>query len=60
MQHKKSQPFDADGWKLVPTAPGTPQQENGSDCGVFTCIFADYLSRNEVRLLVGSAFLPSD
>lgn len=47
MEHKKQHKFDAEGWKLVPTAPGTPQQENGSDCGVFTCMFADFLSRHE-------------
>ncbi|TMW62575.1 hypothetical protein Poli38472_005193 [Pythium oligandrum] len=46
MQHKKQQPFDSEGWELVETVPGTPQQENGWDCGVFTCLFADYLSQN--------------
>lgn len=49
MQHKKKQEFDEQGWELVPTQPDTPQQANGSDCGVFTSIFADYLSRDLVR-----------
>lgn len=47
MQHKKKSEFDGSEWKLVPSTPETPQQHNGSDCGVFTCIFADYISRNQ-------------
>jgi sentrin-specific protease 1 len=31
-------------WKLVSTTIDTPRQENGFDCGVFTCMFADFLS----------------
>ncbi|GLD99130.1 hypothetical protein PINS_up007847 [Pythium insidiosum] len=46
MEHKKKQAFDASDWRLVQSTPDTPQQENGSDCGVFACTFADYLSRN--------------
>jgi len=34
----------ADEWKLVTCRPDTPRQENGFDCGVFTCMFADFLS----------------
>lgn len=49
MKHKKKQEFDEEGWELVTTEPDTPQQANGSDCGVFTSIFADYLSRDQVR-----------
>ncbi len=31
-------------WKLVSTTIDTPRQENGFDCGVFTCMLADFLS----------------
>ena len=34
-------------WTLVPTEKDTPQQTNGCDCGVFTCMFADYLGAGE-------------
>jgi len=38
---------DADKWKLVTCTDDTPVQENGFDCGVFTCMFADFLSINK-------------
>jgi sentrin-specific protease 1 len=42
--NKKSKPFDWTGW--VDYCPrDTPQQENGYDCGVFTCQFLEALSR---------------
>ena len=42
---KKGCPLpDADEWELVESAPDTPQQRNGYDCGVFTCMFCDFLS----------------
>ena len=28
-------------WTLVPTEKDTPQQNNGCDCGVFTCLFGE-------------------
>ena len=31
-------------WDLVPTQPGTPQQDNNVDCGVFMCTAADFCS----------------
>ena len=31
-------------WKKVKTTIETPKQQNGFDCGVFTCMFADFLS----------------
>ncbi|KAF8272288.1 hypothetical protein EI94DRAFT_1566544, partial [Lactarius quietus] len=43
-QNKKAKPFDWTGW--VDYCPrDTPQQENGYDCGVFTCQFLEALSR---------------
>jgi sentrin-specific protease 1 len=42
--NKKSKPFDWTGW--IDYCPrDTPQQENGYDCGVFTCQFLEALSR---------------
>jgi len=44
--NKKKKPFDFTGWQ--DWAPeSTPQQENGYDCGVFTCQFLEALSRGE-------------
>jgi sentrin-specific protease 1 len=37
---------DADEWKLVTCENNVPTQTNGVDCGVFTCMFADFLSMN--------------
>jgi sentrin-specific protease 1 len=38
--------LDLDSWELISTDKDTPQQDNGTDCGVFTCVFAYYLSLN--------------
>jgi sentrin-specific protease 1 len=44
--NKKKKPFDFTDWENW--APeSTPQQENGFDCGVFTCQFLETLSRGE-------------
>jgi len=44
--NKKKKPFDFTDWKNW--APDTtPQQENGYDCGVFTCQFLETISRGE-------------
>ncbi|KAF5312809.1 hypothetical protein D9619_003351 [Psilocybe cf. subviscida] len=44
--NKMKKPFDFTGW--TNWAPETtPQQENGYDCGVFTCQFMEALSRGE-------------
>jgi len=36
---------NADEWKIVGYVDGdVPQQQNGFDCGVFTCMYADFVS----------------
>uniref|UniRef100_A0A914XL89 Ubiquitin-like protease family profile domain-containing protein n=1 Tax=Plectus sambesii TaxID=2011161 RepID=A0A914XL89_9BILA len=41
---KKKKPFDMSGWDKI-CLEDIPQQLNGSDCGMFTCKFAEYASR---------------
>mmetsp|Transcript_5251 Transcript_5251/g.12537 ORF Transcript_5251/g.12537 Transcript_5251/m.12537 type:complete len:541 (+) Transcript_5251:105-1727(+) len=44
---KKKCPLpDIDEWELVGTTSDTPRQRNGFDCGVFTCMFADFVSKD--------------
>jgi len=44
-EDKKGCPLpDEDEWELVECTADTPQQRNGFDCGVFTCMFCDFLS----------------
>lgn len=45
MKERKGQLLNRDEWTLD-NVEGVPQQQNGSDCGVFTCKFAEYLSRD--------------
>ncbi|KAK1232586.1 hypothetical protein PQX77_004254 [Marasmius sp. AFHP31] len=45
-KNKKKTPFDFSEWNDY-TSEETPQQENGFDCGVFTCQFLESLSRGE-------------
>ena len=42
---KKQTELDLSEWKQV-IAENIPQQMNGSDCGMFACLFAEYLSRD--------------
>eukprot|EP00544_Gedaniella_sp_CCMP2646_P010954 CAMPEP_0202481982 /NCGR_PEP_ID=MMETSP1361-20130828/1447_1 /ASSEMBLY_ACC=CAM_ASM_000849 /TAXON_ID=210615 /ORGANISM="Staurosira complex sp., Strain CCMP2646" /LENGTH=58 /DNA_ID=CAMNT_0049109669 /DNA_START=476 /DNA_END=652 /DNA_ORIENTATION=+ len=35
---------EIDEWELVGHQLGTPYQTNGCDCGIFTCMFAAFLS----------------
>ncbi|CCI40892.1 unnamed protein product [Albugo candida] len=46
MKDKKNTEIVVDDWELIPTTIDTPQQKNGFDCGVFTCIFAEYVASN--------------
>ncbi|XP_012537438.1 sentrin-specific protease 1 [Monomorium pharaonis] len=43
---KKKQPYNMNDWKLQ-SAKNIPQQMNGSDCGVFSCMFAEYVCANK-------------
>lgn len=43
---KKKQSYDMSDWKLQ-SAKNIPQQMNGSDCGVFSCMFAEYVCANK-------------
>lgn len=42
---KKKAPFDFNGWTFT-CEKNCPAQQNGFDCGVFTCVNAEFLSRN--------------
>ena len=44
MDKKKTPMKSPELWKLVSCTDDTPRQQNGYDCGVFTCMFADFLS----------------
>nr|XP_014340292.1 PREDICTED: sentrin-specific protease 1 isoform X2 [Latimeria chalumnae] len=45
---KKKQVFDETGWKLTSKkSQEIPQQMNGSDCGMFTCKYADYITKDK-------------
>ena len=41
---KKKEELDTSDWRTI-VVRDIPQQMNGSDCGMFTCKFAEYLSR---------------
>ena len=45
-EDKKKAPYDTSGWTDIAWKSGTPQQRNGSDCGVFMTRTADYLARD--------------
>lgn len=43
---KKKKTYNTSNWKLE-CAKNIPQQMNGSDCGVFSCMFAEYICANK-------------
>ncbi|XP_055910942.1 sentrin-specific protease 1 isoform X2 [Eupeodes corollae] len=42
---KRKRPFDTSGF-LIESVRDVPQQNNGSDCGVFSCMFAEFICRD--------------
>lgn len=45
---KKGKELDTSGWILhSKTRNEIPQQMNGSDCGMFTCKYADYITKDK-------------
>ena len=42
---KKKSALDTSGYEKV-NVKNIPKQMNGSDCGMFACKFAEYISRN--------------
>ncbi|XP_069086973.1 sentrin-specific protease 1 isoform X1 [Pleurodeles waltl] len=45
---KKGIEFDANGWQLLnKNSREIPQQMNGSDCGMFACKYADYVTKDK-------------
>lgn len=44
-KNKKNEEFDCTGWRLM-DADDCPSQLNGYDCGVFSCVNAEFLARD--------------
>lgn len=60
-EHKAKKGKALDGvedWELILHEKPVPQQENGYDCGVFTCMFGDYVSAGR-ELVFEQADMPS-
>lgn len=53
---KKNTDFDLTGWKTT-VVKDIPQQMNGSDCGMFACKFAEYITR-EASITFTQADMP--
>lgn len=42
---KRKEPLDMSEWTILHKVPSIPLQNNSYDCGVFTCKYAEYISR---------------
>jgi sentrin-specific protease 1 len=45
-KEKKGTPYDISVWKFLHNE-NLPKQMNQSDCGMFICIYAEYISRGK-------------
>lgn len=54
---KKGSDYDMSEWQLEDCSDKIPQQMNGSDCGVFSCTFAEFLTRDG-KLTFGQEDMP--
>lgn len=45
MEHKKKSVLDESEWETISHGLNVPQQTNCDDCGMFLCMFADFLAR---------------
>lgn len=56
MDKKKIPLPNKESWKLILRKNDCPKQENGWDCGVFCCAFADFISR-DLKLNFGQNYV---
>ncbi|XP_066993431.1 sentrin-specific protease 1 isoform X2 [Anabrus simplex] len=56
MMDKKKEKFDRTGW-TTENVQNIPQQMNGSDCGMFACMYAEFLCR-DVKINFSQADMP--
>lgn len=54
---KKGAPYDLSDWNFLHNK-NLPQQMNGSDCGMFACKYAEYLSRAKTNFNFNQSHMP--
>ena len=63
MQARRGRCLNRGLWTLVPTTTtpkaSCPQQNNGCDCGLFTCMAADYIANNQLDLAYDQGAMPA-